>query len=117
LTLVVEDNSWKKIAISYLASSNPALYLGSFTIDTFSLFRSEDKKFNSEIVSHYVEVNKKYADYELALFISGVKTNNSTIFLNLENPTYHPKTSCIEFTLKVSSKPSLENIHISYVIW
>jgi hypothetical protein len=113
----VEDNSWKKIAVSYLASSNPALYLGSFIVDAYSLFGCDGNKFDTGAVTHYVEVSKKYATHEIALFISGVKTNDSSIFLDIRNTKYDSKTSLIEFDLKASSKPSIENVHISYVIW
>ena len=46
-----------------------------------------------------------------------MKTNDSTVFIDLRAPSYNPKTTLLEFTLKVNSRPSIENIHISYVIW
>lgn len=116
ITLIVKDKSWRKITVAYLISSNPNVYLGSFIVDAYSLFGCESGT-NSEAITKYVEVSKKSSKYQVGLFVSGVKTNDSTVFVDLRAPSYNPKASLLEFTLKVNSRPSIENIHISYVIW
>lgn len=54
LSLIVEDDQWKKISVSYLVSSRTDLYIGSFIADIFSLFGCDSTNIDKGVISHTV---------------------------------------------------------------
>lgn len=118
LSLFVEDNSWKRISVSYLVSSRNDLYLGSFIIDGFSIFACDKDVIDTEKISFGIEnLPRIKTEYQVAVFISGVKTNDKSVGVSIWEPSVNFNTGYISFNLKSNASPTVINLHISYVIW
>lgn len=74
--LLIHDKSWTKVDVSYLASSRSDVLAGSFIADTFPLFGCDKKSTDSGVVKHSIPALAQ-GKYEIAAFISGLKTRDS----------------------------------------
>jgi len=75
LALLVHDKTWSKVDVSYFASSRSDILAGSFIADTFPLFGCDKQSSSSGVVTHYLPELSK-GKYEIAAFISGIKTRD-----------------------------------------
>lgn len=118
LSLIVEDKSWKKIKVSYLVSSRKDLYIGSFIADVFSLFGCDSSKVDTGLVSYTIhDLPPSKKKYDVQLFISGIKTDDGSANINFWEPRVNSNNGLLTFNLKSNANPSIQNIHISYIIW
>lgn len=54
---------------------------------------------------------------EVATFISGIKSEDKRLDVELANPTFNNSNKELSVKILAKSNPSLENVHVSYVIW
>ena len=118
LSLIVEDKNWKKIKVSYLVSSRKDLYIGSFIADVFSLFGCDSSKVDRGLISYTIhDLPPSKRKYDVQLFISGIKTDDGSATINFWEPNVNSNNGVLTFNLKSDANPSIQNIHISYVVW
>ena len=118
LSLLVEDNEWTKISVSYLVSSRNDLYLGSFIADTFSLFGCDKTKVDQGTISHTIQdLPRTKKNYKVQVFISGIKTDDGSASVSIWEPIVHSHNGVLTFNVKSNANPSIQNLHIDYVIW
>ena len=53
----------------------------------------------------------------MATFISGARTKDGNADFRLSEPVFYNDSGVIEVKVTSDAKPSLENLHISYVLW
>ena len=117
LSLLVGDDGWKKISVSYLVSARTDLYLGSFIADTFSLFGCDSSKVDNGIIKYGVHgLPQRRNKFSVQLFISGIKTDDRSVNVSIWEPAVD-KSGLLTFNIRSNANPSIENLHISYVIW
>lgn len=92
ISLITSDNSWKKITISYLATSRADFSAGSFYVDLYSLYGCEDRKNNEVAVTKNIgKIPYKKAS-KVQAFIAGLSSNDKSFDVSLNNVQYNPQT-------------------------
>lgn len=112
IELIVQINTWAKINVGYLATSRKDVLAGSFIADTFPLFGC-DKKATDKGVVKYAVPGLPSGKYEIAAFISGVRSGDSQQKTKI---TYSINSQFISIEITSTSSPAVYNLHISYVL-
>lgn len=114
----MEDKTWKKISVSYLVSSRKDIYVGSFIADVFSIFGCDSGKVDSGVIKYTIhDLPPSKAKYNVQLFIAGIKTDDGNANINIWEPKVDGSNGLLTFNLKSNANPSIQNIHISYIVW
>ena len=118
ISLLTGDNAWEKITVSYLVSSRKDLYLGSFIADTFSLFGCTHKSVDKDKLQHAIpRLPQGRFNYQVATYISGIRTQDNRINARLWDPSVDASNGILDVAITSNANPSIENLHVSYVIW
>lgn len=112
LSFLSREKGWKQVTVSYLATSRIDVFAGSFLADAYSLQGCGDDK--NDLVGQIIPYGPK-GNFNALAFISGLKTEDKEIKTSVKNSTYTDEYGKI--SVQLSSAKTLENIHISYVIW
>ena len=114
---MVGDDSWTKISVSYLVSARTDLYLGSFIADTFSLFGCDSSKSDTGLIKYGISgLLQQKAGFNVQLFISGIKTDDASVNVKIWEAAVD-SSGLLTFNVRSNANPSIENLHISYIIW
>ena len=76
-SLFIGSSGWKQITACYLVSSRVDLKIGTFIVDTHSIFGCNKKTINQVPLQQFVgKFDKSYPSFQLYLFVSGLKTED-----------------------------------------
>lgn len=116
VSLITGDYSWKKITISYLATSRADFSAGSFYVDLYSLYGCGNKD-NGVAVSHNVGKIPFGSSYKIGVFVSGVSSHDNGFDLDLNNIKYDPKSGDLSLNVNSNAVPFISDLHLSYIIY
>ena len=118
ISLLTGDNEWNKITVSYMVSSRNDLHLGSFIADAFSLFGCTHDAVDKGHFQHAVQnLPQGKFKYNVATYISGIRTADNKINAKLWDPSVDSSNGVLDVKVTSNANPSIENLHVSYVIW
>ena len=116
VSLITADYSWKKITISYLATSRADFSAGSFYVDLYSLYGCGNKD-NGVAVSQNIGKIPFSSSYKIGVFVSGVSSHDKKFDLDLNNIKYDGNTGHLSLTVKSNAVPFISDLHLSYIIY
>ena len=92
--------------------------MGSFIADVFSIFGCDSGKVDSGVIKYTIhDLPPSKAKYNVQLFIAGIKTDDGNANINIWEPKVDGSNGLLTFNLKSNANPSIQNIHISYIVW
>lgn len=75
MTYLSREKNWKKVSVSYLATSRIDVLAGSYIVDAYSLLGCKER---TGIAEHTIPYGPK-GDFKALTFISGLKTEDRTV--------------------------------------
>ena len=107
--MINNDNKWNSMKVSYLASSRQEIILGSFIGDTFYLLGCTVNQDGKTSVYGYVPTWRlqQNQNYEVAPFISGLRTTDSTFDLTILQTVFDPVEGRMIIQIQTNAQPSL----------
>ena len=81
------------------------------------MFGCSGNKNTEGVLTHNVQRVPNSRNLEVATFISGIKSEDKRLDVELANPTFDNSKKLLSVKVLAKSNPSLENVHVSYVIW
>jgi hypothetical protein len=114
--LIVNDNKWNKIRISYIASSRTDVWLGTFAagkykfyLDLITQSSCQIADLKSSEISTYIQnwpingenINKNYFVH---VMISGIRTSLAKFSIGFDQPLINSKTGVLTVRLNNASR-------------
>ena len=117
VSLITGDYSWKKITITYLATSRADFSAGSFYVDLYSLYGCGSRDEKGVAVSHNVGKIPFSQSYKVGVFVSGVSSHDNGFDLDLSDIKYNAKTGDLSLNVRSNAVPFISDLHLSYIIY
>ena len=89
VSLITSDYSWKKITVSYLATSRADFSAGSFYVNLYALYGCGDRNDKGVAVTHNIGKVPYNKNSKVEVFVSGVSSHDKSFDLSLNNIQYN----------------------------
>lgn len=112
------DGSWKRVDVTYIASSRADLYLGRISPDIKS---SQVEKLNDGqqtiSISHPLLPKMKNDSYNVVSYLSGIKTKDKELQLGISGVTVDTKSEVFLIKLLTNEKSTVNGLQLSVIVW